>query len=100
MGDKFVLPREEMVNTAPRQELKMPDRAEIYMDRDVAMVLKFMVMNIRSDKCIPVAKAVYQLAEPMFRRYIEQSAADDPGLFIPLGLRPGHPPADGDRLER
>ncbi len=70
----------------PQRNLKMPDRAEIYMDEDVELVLKFMVMNIHAEKLISVAKTVYQLSEVMFERYLKEATSLE--RFIPLGLRP------------
>lgn len=67
------------------KSLNMPQGLRLEVDKDVGMVLEFMQLNIEARKLIKVAKAINELAGPLWGHVV-----DGPDLwnkFMPIVLR-------------
>lgn len=71
--------------SAPKKQLNMPNGLQAVLDKDVAMVLEFMQLNIEGRKLIDVANAVKDLAGPLWGHSINNPIPWS--KFIPIALR-------------
>lgn len=68
-----------------KKQLNMPNGLQVVLDKDVAMVLEFMQLNIEARKLIKVANAVKELAEPLWGHTIKEPMQWN--KFIPLAFQ-------------